>query len=137
MCVAVRAYARVDDGTLAGKVEASLKKLGYSYLKNKGLNVTEYEVQVPCHFLVTVENVAKSQFGYPLRRAVRVEAAVDFKRTIGTNDSAQDLKRSISALVEEVLADLPDQRWKGLESLRSMAERETWERSTPSLAPGR
>jgi len=123
----MRAYARVDDNSLASKVEASLKKLGFSYLKNKGLNVTEYEVQVPCHFLVTVENIARAQFGYPLRRAVRVESAIDFKRTLGISDSAQELKKCISALVEEVTTDLPDERWKGLQSLRSMAEKATWE----------
>ena len=123
----MRAYARVDDGSLASRVEVSLKKLGFSYLKNKGLNVTEYEVQMPCHFLVTVENIARAQFGYPLRSGVRVESAIDFKRTIGTNDPAQELKKSISALVELVIADLPDQRWKGLQSLQSMADKATWE----------
>ena len=122
----MRAYARTDDRSLAERVEASLRKLGFSYLKNQGRNVTEFEVQAPCHFLVTVENLARLQLGYPLRSRVKVESAIDFKPTIGATEPGPEPKQRVSALVECICSDLPDQRWKGLLALRSMSQKEDW-----------
>ncbi len=123
----MRAFAKVADRTLAERLEASLKKLGFSYLKNQGRNVTEFEVQAPCHFLVTVENEAREQIGYPFRSRVKVESAIDFKRTIGAKEPGSELKQHISAVVEDLCSDLQDQRWKGLLALRSKSEEANWD----------
>lgn len=108
------------------RVEASLKKLGFSYLKNQGRAVTGLEVQSPCHFMVTVENLARPQFGYPLRKPVKIESAIQFARTLGTKESASEVKRGISALVQELCSDLPDKQWNGLLALKALAERAEW-----------
>jgi len=123
----MRAYARVDYRNLAERVEAGLRKLGFTYLKNQGRNVTEFEVQTPCHFLVAVENLAREQLGFPLRSRVRVESAIDFKRTIGASEPGSQLKERISALVNDICSDLPDGHWKGLLALRSMSEKASWQ----------
>jgi len=123
----VRAYVRIDDASLAERVEASLRRLGYPYLKNRGRNVTGFEVQSPCRFIVTVENLTREQLGYPLRSRVRVESAIDFTRTIGARETGSELKQRVSALVQDLCSDLKDERLKGLLALRPMAEKARWE----------
>lgn len=123
----MRAYAKIDDTRLAEAVEASLRKLGFSYLKNQGRNVTEFEVRSPCHFIMTVENLTRAQFGFPLRSHVKVQSAIEFKRTIGAKETGPELAQSVSALVQDLCSDLPDQRWKGLLALRSMSAKAKWE----------
>lgn len=126
--MSVRVFARVDDGRLAARVETGLKKLGYTYLKNQGRNVTEFDVQTPCHFLVTVENQARERVGLLLRSRVRVESALELKRTVGARETGAELRPRISALVEVLCSDLPDKRWNGLLALRSKLESIEWER---------
>jgi hypothetical protein len=123
----VRATARVDQESLTERVEASLRKLGDSYIKNQGRKVTGLEVQSPCHFIVTVENLTRRQLGYPLRKSVKVESAIEFVRTLGTKEAGSEVKRCISALVQDLCSDLPDEKWKGLLVLKSMAEEARWE----------
>ena len=122
----MRSFVSVSDRSLAERAESGLKKLGFAYLKNQGRNVTEFDVQSPCHFLVTVENMTRGQFGFPLRSRVKVESAIEFKRTIGAKESGSELKARISALVDYLCADLPDGRWKGLLTLKRMSEKASW-----------
>lgn len=123
----MRAFARVDDKSLVERVESSLRRLGFSYIKNQGRNTTGLEVQSPCHFIVAVENLARPQVGYPLRRRVRVESAIQLGRTLGTNEAESEVKLGISALVRDLCSDLPNKSWEGLLVLKSLAEKAKWE----------
>jgi hypothetical protein len=122
----VRAFAKVERESLVERVEASLRKLGFSYLKNRGRTVTGLEVQSPCHFIVTVEDLTKPQLGYPLRERFRIESAIQIVRTPGSKETESEVKRGVSALVQDLCSDLPDKRWNGLLDLKSLAEKDSW-----------
>ncbi len=124
----MRALIRMDDRKLADSVELSLKNLGYSYYKNQGRNVTEFEVHSPCHMIVSVENLAREQFGFPFRSPVRIESAIELRRTIGASEPEERTRQCSAAFVNDLRSSLPDEPWKGLGVLRSRAEKQIWER---------
>ena len=105
---------KLDHARLAERVEAALKKLGFSYFKNQGRNVTEFMVQSPCHLNVTVENLSRQKIGYPFRRGLNVESAVEMRRPIETREPEPELKRWAATLVQELQPELPEKRWDGL-----------------------
>jgi hypothetical protein len=110
----VRTLARLDHWKLSERMEEALKKLGFSYLKNQGRNVTEFMVQSPCHLNVTVENLTRDQIGFPFRSRIRVESAVEFRRAIEARESEPDLRRCATALIGELQSELPEKRWMAL-----------------------
>lgn len=112
---------------LVQSVTETLAKLGYSYGKNQGQYVTEFEVRSPSHFRVVVEDLTRTQVGYPLRGRVRVESAVALRRTIGAADDEEELMRSLAAFARELRAVLPGEPWKGVGVVRSKSEKANWE----------
>lgn len=122
----MRALVGVDDSSLAMRVEASLRSLGFSYFKNQGNNTTGLEVQSPCHFMITIENLSRPQLGFPLRRRVKVESAIQLRRTLGTKDPKSEVDGCVSAFVKDLCAALPGKEWKGLLALGSLTESEDW-----------
>jgi len=110
----VRALVKLSDRKLSERVEGALKKLGFTYLRNQGRNVTEFVVQSPCHFNVTVENLTREQIGFPLRSRIRVESAVELRRAIEARDPDSELRRCATSLVQELQPELPEKSWKAL-----------------------
>ncbi len=110
----MRAVVKTDYRRLSERVEKALKKLGYSYLKNQGRNVTEFVVQSPCHFNMTIENQPRQQIGFLIRSGMKVESAVELRRTIGAKEPESELRRCATALVQELQSELPEKSWKGL-----------------------
>ncbi len=123
----MRAFTRLGPEILVQSVTESLTKLGYSYARNQGQYVTEFEVRSPSHFLVVVEDLTRIQMGYPLRSRVRVESAVALRRTVGAADDEEELKRSVAAFAREFRAVLPGEPWKGVGVVRSKSEKTNWE----------
>ncbi|MGD0476594.1 MAG: hypothetical protein ABSB29_00315 [Nitrososphaerales archaeon] len=123
----MRALTRLDHEKLVESVVVTLTKLGYTYARNQGRYVTEFEVRSPSHFGVVVEDLTRTQFGYPLRGRVRVESAVELRRTIGAADDEEELRRHVATFAEELRAALPDEPWKGVGLARSGSERANWE----------
>jgi len=117
----------MEDRKVAGLVEQSLQRLGFTFIKNQGLNITEFEVRSPCHFIVSVENLTREQFSLLLRSPIRVESAVEIKRLIGSHDPESELKERVGALVGELRRSLPDAPWKRSGILRGGIARRNWE----------
>jgi hypothetical protein len=124
--MSVRALARLDAGKLSDSVVETLAKLGYSYSKNQGLYVTEFEVRFPSNFGVVVEDLTRAQAGYPLRSRVRVESALELRRTIGAADDEEQLRRSVVTFAKELRAALPAEPWNGLGVLSSRSQKRNW-----------
>jgi len=125
--VEVRVIAGVESHLLVERVEACFKKLGFSYIENHGTGITGIEVQSPCHFIVNVEGLTRRKFGFPLRRGLKVESAVQLARTLGTRESAADVKASVVKFVEELCSDLPGKNWDGLNALKALAGSSAWD----------
>lgn len=124
----MRALAGLDDWTLSESVGQTLKGLGFVYRKNQGRNVTEFEVVDPCHFLVTVENLTRKQMGFPLRSPIKVESAIEVRRTIGVREPESELKSCVSRFVSALRACISGEPWKGLGPVGSRREKAKWER---------
>jgi hypothetical protein len=124
----VRALTKVDYLKLAEILEASLKNLGYTYYKNQGREVTEFEVRSPCQFIASVEGVTSQRLGFIFLRPLAVESVVEIRRMIGSKGSEAELLTCVSALVRELRSALPKEPWKGTGFFRSRAERTRWER---------
>ncbi len=92
----MRTLAAVHAARLADVAEQSLKTLGYSYITNKASTLVEYEVRSPCHFLVTIEDLTRRQWGYPFRSGVKVESAIEVKPLVGAPESV-DVSRKYAA----------------------------------------
>ncbi len=123
----MRALIKMSDRKLAVLVEESLNGLGFSFIRNQGRNVTEFEVRAPCHFVVSVENLARERVGYPFRSGVSVESAIEVKRLIGSPDPEEALREHSSAFVRELKRKLPGEPWRGLGVFRSREEKRIWE----------
>ena len=123
----MRALIRMGDRELAESVERSLENLGFDFIKNQGLNVSEFEVHSPCHFIVSVENLSRQRFTFLLRSGVRIESAIEIKRLVGSDDSESKLRGCSAALVEDLRRNLPPEPWKGLGVFGSKIARNAWE----------
>ena len=97
---------------LSVKVEDALKRISYSYFRNQGQNVTEFEVRSPCTVLVTVENLTRDQMGFPFRSRTRVESAFEIRRLVGSRQTDDALLPCANALVREVQESIPAGTWK-------------------------
>lgn len=112
---------------MAEILESSLKRLGFSYIKNQGRNVTEFEVRSPCRFIASVESVTGQKLSFLIPRSGVLESAVELRRLIGSNESEASLSACVSALVRELRSALPEEPWKGTGLLKSKGERANWE----------
>jgi hypothetical protein len=123
----MRALCRMDNRKLAEILETSLKKLGYSYIKNQGRSVTEFEVRSPCQFLAAVEDLTRQRLSFLVRSPVVVESAVELRRLVGATGPPAELSACASALARELRSALPNEPWKGVGAHRSRAARSNWE----------
>ena len=117
----------MDDRKLAGVVEQCLKNLGFAFIKNQGMKVTEFEVQSPCHFIVSIENTTRGQLSFLVRSPIRVEAAIEVRRLIGSHDPETRLQECASAVAAELRKKLPDEPWKGSGIIGSGNAKRNWE----------
>jgi hypothetical protein len=124
----MRALIRLDSGKLTAIVEESLRELNFAYLKNEGRNVTQFEVQTPCHLIVSVENVTREQLTFLIRPHLRVESALELRPMVGVREPEPDRPRCQSALVRVLRSHLPDEPWKGAGVLRSRSQKANWEK---------
>lgn len=124
----MRALSKMDHLQLAEILEASLKNLGYSYLKNQGRDFTEFEVQLPCQFMATVESLTRPRLTFLLPRSAVAESAIELRRVIGSKGPAAEPSTCASALVRELRSALPKEPWKGTGFFRARAEKDRWER---------
>ena len=109
----MRTYLKISPGKLAVLLEESLTAMGYAFIKNIGLNVTEFEVQRPARFILAVENQTREQIGYPFRSRIKVESALEWKRLIGSNEPDGRISASVSAILKDLGPRLPADPWKG------------------------
>jgi hypothetical protein len=123
----MRALCRMDYQKLAEILEASLKKLGYSYVKNQGASFTEFEIRSPCQFLATVEDLTRHRLSFLVRSPVVVESAVELRRLVGAKGAEAESAACASALARELRSALPKEPWKGTGVYASRAERTNWE----------
>jgi hypothetical protein len=124
----MRVLVRLDSGRLAAIVEESLRELNFVYLKNMGRNMTQFELQAPCHLIVSVENTTREQLTFLIRPPLRVESALELRPMVGVREPEPDLLRCQSALVRVLRSHLPDEPWKGLGVLRSRSQKANWEK---------
>ncbi len=116
----------LEQQVLADKTEACLRRLGYGYLKNTGRTVVGFEVQRPCRFMVTIEDLSRPKFGYPLRIGMHVESAVRIMPTLGSGDPGPEVERAVLALTEELCSGLTGRKLEGLLALKSGVSSEPW-----------
>ncbi len=110
MYVIVRAEHRL----LAEHVESTLKKLGFAYLKNQALNVTEFMVQTPHRFNVTVERGKGVGLRVLIPGREKRESAIWLKHAIEAGASAADLRMCAEVLMRGLEPAVPAKSWKGL-----------------------
>lgn len=122
----MRALCRMDHQKLSEILEVSLKKLGYSYIKNQGVGFTEFEIRSPCQFLATVEDLRRERPSFLVRSPVVIESAVELRRLVGAKGQAGEMACA-SALVRELRSALPEEPWKGTGVHTSRVERANWE----------
>jgi len=124
----VRALSRMDHPRLVEVLEASLKALGYSYVKNQGRDFTEFEVRSPCQFLASVESLVSPRLTFFIPRSGVAESAIELRRLVGSTGSEAELSTCVSAFVRELRSALPKEPWKGTGFFRSRAEKARWEK---------
>jgi len=105
---------KVPDRQMAERMEGALKKLGFTYQRNQGRNMTEFVLLSPCHLNVTVENLTREQIGFPLRSRIKVESAVEMRRAIGAKEPDSDFRRCATSLIQELQPELSEKHWKAL-----------------------
>jgi len=110
----MRAVANLVHWRLADRVEESLKKLNFSYIKNGGHTVTEFVVDSPCHFMVTIEDRTRQQVGLLFRSRLKVESLVELRPTIGAGETTAELVHCATPLVRELEPELPQERWEAM-----------------------
>jgi hypothetical protein len=110
----VRAFVKMEDRKLAAIAEEALKEMGLSYIKNQGLNVTEFEVRAPRRYLVTVDNLAREHVGLFFRRKVKVDSAVEAKPLIGSPEPEAVLKEQYDEFFDRLREKLPEGALEGL-----------------------
>ncbi|QQG49490.1 MAG: hypothetical protein HY247_04110 [archaeon] len=120
----MRALTRLADSEVSKAVETSLGRLGFKYYTNRGQRITEFETSFPVKFLVTIENLNRSQFGFPLRSSFRIESALEVKPLVGSGEDMRTVRTSARALVIEIRRELP-QPWKGM-GFRSKSQEVAW-----------
>jgi hypothetical protein len=118
----------MDHLRLAEILEASLKNLGYSYIKNQGRDITEFEVRSPCRFVASVESLTSQRPTFLIPRSAVTESAIELRRLIDSKRSEAEPSACVSALVRELRSALPKEPWKGTGRLRSRTERARWEK---------
>jgi hypothetical protein len=112
---------------LASHVQETIEKLGFSYRKNMGRSIFEFEVLSPCRMFVTIEDLTREQLGYPFRSRIRVESAIELHRLIPSSGSEEELRKHASAFVQGLRDSLPKEPWIGI-GLRTRSEKANWER---------
>ena len=124
----MRALTRMDHLRLAEILEASLKNLGYSYIKNQGREITEFEVRSPCQFVASVENLVSQRPTFLIPRSAVTESAIELRRLVDSKGPEAELSACVSALVRDLRSALPKEPWKGTGHFGSKTERERWEK---------
>jgi len=122
----VRAICRMEYVKLAVITEDSLKKLGYSYFKNHGHGMIEFEIREPCHMLARVEDLTRSRLSFLIRSPIVVESALELRRAVGTRPTSIDASVCASALAREIRSAMPEKPWKGTGVYRSRVEKNSW-----------
>jgi hypothetical protein len=112
---------------LAFHVQETIEKLGFSYRKNMGRSIIEFEISSPCRMFVTIEDLTREQLGYPFRSRLRVESAIELQRLIPSTGSEEELRKHASAFVRGLRDSLPKEPWIGI-GLRAQSEKANWER---------
>ena len=110
----MRIVANLVHWRLADRVEEALKNLGFTYIKNGGHTVTEFVVDSPCHFMVTIEDRTRQHVGLLFRSRLKVESLVELRPTIGAGESTAELIRCATPLVRELEPELPENHWEAM-----------------------
>ena len=121
----MRAIVSMSANRLSAKVEEVLKQISYSYFRNQGQNITEFEVRSPCRVLVAIENLTREQVGFPFRSRTRIESAFEIRRLVGSQETDDTLLPCANTLVREVVKSLPSGSWKLLGGPRRARGEET------------
>jgi len=124
----LRARAALSPALLSNFVRASLDSLGYSYRKNEGAFVVEFEVITPHKMLIRVEDLTRPQSGFPLRSSLRVESAIEILRVVGSGETEGGLRDCASRFLVKLRSLLPKEPWKGIGFPAVGSEKANWER---------
>jgi hypothetical protein len=111
----VQAVVKIDHRELAGIVEKALRGLGFTFLKNGGGSVFEFEVQSPCKCIVSVQNMTGPRSRIPFVAITRVESMVEVRRMIGGEQRGEVLSAAVRSIVGALSPAIPDSKWKGLD----------------------
>ncbi len=97
---------------LSAQVESVLKQLGFKFIVNGGGSVTEYEVQEPCKFIVSVRDASGSSFRFPLIASTKIETIIELRRMVGGEKNQESLRRAAGSLAGALSAQFPKLKWK-------------------------
>ncbi|MBI3858863.1 MAG: hypothetical protein HY296_01275 [Thaumarchaeota archaeon] len=109
----MRVVTRIDSLTLSGKAQAAFDNLGFSYRKNQGGFVTEFEVLRPCQFRVTVEDQTRPRLSFLIRSPFRVESAIETMPVVGAKGAESELKEALAKFVDALLGQLSETNSEG------------------------
>lgn len=109
----MRALVPKERAQVAVSVEAALRTLRCSYIKNQGRSVTEFVVSQPCHLNITVEDLTRARSSLVLRRGLNVESSIEVRRSIGAPEGGRIVRETSEALARELRAEVPEKSWDG------------------------
>jgi hypothetical protein len=122
----MRAGSRIEYHEFVGYVTKALERLEYKYFKNATDRITEFEIQSPCKFRVLVEDCRGERSAFGLFRSNRSECAIELWRTVGAQESDDELRQRVNAFLAKLIATIPKEPWAGFGPFRSGSEKTRW-----------
>jgi hypothetical protein len=104
---------------LAEITEKGLRGIGFTFLKNGGGDVFEFEVRSPCRFIVSVQNITQVRMVVPFIARTRRESLIEIRPLIGGERPGEVLSKAAESVVAALSTDIPSDKWKGVEELAS------------------
>lgn len=111
----MKAFTRLEHRELASIAEKGLRGLGFTFLKNGGGNVIEFEVQSPCRCIVSVQNLTRVAPFLPFIPRKKVESMIEIRRLIGGGEREDALSKVAESIVGALSPDVPRSEWEDLD----------------------
>lgn len=115
----MHAVTKIDHRTLAEITEKGLRGIGFTFLKNGGGDVFEFEVQSPCQFIVSVQNTTRVRMVVPFIARTSRESLIEIRPLIGGERPGVVLSKAAESVVAALSTDIPADKWRGAEELAS------------------
>lgn len=113
----MRAITKIEHRKLADLAENGLKELGFTFLKNGGGDVFEFEVQSPCRCIVSVRNLTQMRLAFPFVARTKVESLIEVRPMLGGEQQGEVVSKAAESIAEALSASIPRKKWKALDRI--------------------